>query len=340
MKKNQLETSFYQIFRNTARLLLGKHKTELNDIKELVKAKNQTYLFKLKNIEYRLKQLLETYFIFEDDEEYITTLLKLGKVNTCYNLGNDEANLQTKCKNKPYCQAVNDVCALRIPSKNLINQTRDNYELYFGKLADEIIRYHRANSLNAFLFNPKNMFSGSSIPYNLKENEIILLQSLLTPEYWNNITLAPQNSYISYNDYDTTSPLLSQKYTNVDNSIIIAAEAAKAAKAAAKAAEAAAKVPVLVSAAPAPVPAVPAAPAVPVSAVPAPVPAAPVSAVPVSAAPAPVPAAPASAVPAPVSAAPVSAAPVSAAPVSAAPALVKKPSKKSITTTGQTVTIA
>ena len=93
-----------------------------------------------------------------------------------------------------------------IPDTNLINQ-KSNDTFYYGKLADEVIRYSR---IKMFIFNPKTVLSFSNLKYNLRENEIILLQSLLTKEYFENVTLAKSNQYITYNTYDTTQPLKAQ----------------------------------------------------------------------------------------------------------------------------------
>jgi len=42
------------------------------------------------------------------------------------------------------------------------------------------------------------------------------LQSLLTQDYFDNILLSGSNKYINYNTYDTTQPLITQKYSNID----------------------------------------------------------------------------------------------------------------------------
>ena len=146
---------------------------------------------------------MEEYFIFEQYDE--SELLKLDKITSCNN----------KCKNKPYCKKIEgtEKCALKIPSINLISDKLNN-KFYFGKLADEIVRYSRINS---FLFNPKIVLSFSPLTYNLRENEIILLNSLLTQDYFDNITYAQTNKYITYNTYDTTNPLTAQKYSNIYN---------------------------------------------------------------------------------------------------------------------------
>jgi len=100
-----------------------------------------------------------------------------------------------------------------IPATNLINQ-KSNDIFYFGKLADEIVRYSR---INAFIFNPKNVLTFTTLKYNLREDEIILLQSLLTQEYFHDLIAAPINPYTSSNAYEMTKPITTQNYSNVES---------------------------------------------------------------------------------------------------------------------------
>ena len=106
-------------------------------------------------------------------------LLKLDTITNCYN----------NCEQKGYCKpaaegaGVGQECTLLIPDTNLISE-KPNDTFYYGKLADEIIRYSR---IKTFIFNPKSVLSFTQLKYNLRENEIILLQSLLTQEYFENI---------------------------------------------------------------------------------------------------------------------------------------------------------
>ena len=240
IKKIQLETKFYNVFRNTARHLLGQyqHKDIRREIEEKI-ASPQSYLKKLRSIETLLRNLMQTMVVFHPYTE--SELLKLDTITNCY----------TNCQNKPYCRgasgaaeasgaaaeatvgvaatseeavssggageaeasAQEEECgALMIPITNLISQ-KSNDTFYYGKLADEIVRYSRIKS---FIFNPKAVLSFSQLKYNLRENEIILLQSLLTQEYFENIIAAKINPYIKYNSYDTTQPIIAQKYSNVD----------------------------------------------------------------------------------------------------------------------------
>jgi hypothetical protein len=212
IKKIQLETKFYNVFRTTARYLLGQY--EHTDIRREIEEKTksaQSYLKKLRSIETLLRDLMKNNVIFHAYAE--NDLLKLDTITNCYN----------NCENKAYCKAdagkadagkadIDEPCKLMIPETNLIS-LKSNDTFYYGKLADEIVRYSRIKS---FIFNPKSVLSFSQLKYNLRENEIILLQSLLTQEYFENIIAAKVNPYIKYNSYDTTQPIIAQKYSNAD----------------------------------------------------------------------------------------------------------------------------
>jgi hypothetical protein len=78
-------------------------------------------------------------------------------------------------------------------------------------MADEMIRYSRIKS---FMFEPQTYLSFGSIGYNLRENEIILIQSLLTQEYFETLMPAITNKYTKYNSYDEAQPAISQVYEN------------------------------------------------------------------------------------------------------------------------------
>jgi hypothetical protein len=203
IKKIKLETAFYNVFRTTARYLLGQY--QHNDIRREIEEKalsSQLYLKKLRSIETLLRELMKNYIQFHNYEE--NTLLELDTITNCYN----------NCEGKAYCQAITEgMCALLIPDTNLINQ-QSNDTFYFGKLADEIVRYSRVKS---FIFNSKSVLSFSKLKYNLRENEIILSQSLLTQDYFENISAAKVNAYIKFNTFDTTLPVIGQKYLNVES---------------------------------------------------------------------------------------------------------------------------
>ena len=206
IKKIKLETNFYNVFRNTARYLLGQF--QHSDLRQEIEEKsrsNQLYLKKLHSIESLLRDLMKEYVVFHEYED--AELFALTTIANCYN----------SCKNKPYCQPVKEKdfheCALMVPATNLISN-KSNDTFYYGKLADEIVRYSRIKS---FIFNPKTVLTFTTLKYNLRENEIILLKSLLTKEYFEDITAAPENRYLTSNTYDTTQPIKAQKYSNEES---------------------------------------------------------------------------------------------------------------------------
>jgi len=89
---------------------------------------------------------------------------------------------------------------------------KENEEIYFGKMSDELIRYSRIQS---FILQPQSFLSFGNIGYNLRDNEIIMLQSLLTPDYFETLEPAIINKYVRFNSYDETEPIITQTYDNV-----------------------------------------------------------------------------------------------------------------------------
>jgi hypothetical protein len=86
-----------------------------------------------------------------------------------------------------------------------------NETIYYGRMADELIRYNRIKS---FMFQPQSYLSFGNVGYNLKDNEIIVIQSILTQEYFETLIPSVTNKYVKYNSYDEVEPVLSQTYIN------------------------------------------------------------------------------------------------------------------------------
>ena len=97
-----------------------------------------------------------------------------------------------------------------VPQNNLLSGL-ENEEIYYSKLADELIRYNR---IKQFMFKPNMFLSFTDLKYNLNSDEIILLHSLLTSDYFDDLIPDITNKYISFNSYDNTEPNISQKYDN------------------------------------------------------------------------------------------------------------------------------
>ena len=193
----RLESSFFNVFRNTVRILLGqfKYRKIRERIEETIASETMLYLTKLKTIDDLLRDLMKNMVNFTDYSPEV--LSEIGNITNCYNSGSE-------CSAKKFCITKDDnECALQIPKENLINE-QDNETVYYGRMADEVIRYNRIKS---FIFKPETFLAFSDLKYNLREDEIILLQSLLTQDYFDNLVPDTLNTYVKYNTYDTAQPL-------------------------------------------------------------------------------------------------------------------------------------
>ncbi len=203
----RLESKFYNLFRNSARILLGlmRYRGIKDKIEEIINSPGILYFNKLKAVDELLRDLMKNSIQFTAYKPELLMELLKNDLSNCNTLNKDQ------CAANKFCLEKQDgSCALVIPKRNLMNDT-DNDIVYFGKLSDELIRYNRIKS---FIFQQNVFLSFTSVKYNLNANEIILLQSLLTQEYFEGLIVAPTNAYIKNNTYDTAQPLKSQQYSN------------------------------------------------------------------------------------------------------------------------------
>ena len=205
IKKITYETNFYNIFRNTIRILLN----DYSNIKIREQIENEIlkdyiiYSQKLQKIIKLLKDLVKNKIQFVGDENYYKLI---DEFTTCIVKNMDSCN-----KTPNLCMFTdNNSCNLILPKKNLMTG-KENEEIYFGKMSDELIRYSRIQS---FMLEPQSFLAFGNIGYNLRDNEIILLQSLLTQDYFEMLEPAIINKYVKFNSYDETEPIITQTYDN------------------------------------------------------------------------------------------------------------------------------
>jgi hypothetical protein len=205
IKRIKMETAFFQTFRNTVRILLNDYSNlkMRETIEEEINNPYALYSAKLNKVIEYLKTLVSTSVIFVDD--FNSSLV--DKISTCVVVDSNECSVRS-----PYCVTTSDnKCQLIIPKKNLITG-KDNEVYYFGRLADEFIRYNRVKS---YIFQPDSYLSFGNINYNLKEDEIIVLQTLLLNDYFVGLDPVSTNNYIEYNTYDNAEPKQTQLYENI-----------------------------------------------------------------------------------------------------------------------------
>lgn len=197
----QLETDFYNLFRNTLRMVLGEYENlqKRIDIQSIVKNKDISYKNKLLRIQEILVNLtLDKVFIFKNYD-----VSNITKIKSCYK--------NKTCDSESFCEKRGEYCLLKIPLTNLITG-KDNSVIYYGKISDELLRYNRINS---FIFEPKMILSFSNINYNLTDNEILLLHYEIIQGYFDNLIPLIKTKYSKHTTFDTTNPLTSITYSNV-----------------------------------------------------------------------------------------------------------------------------
>merc|ERR1711871_1831320 len=201
VKKIRLEKNFYDVFRNSLRILLNKYENRLirETVQQLIDS-NDLYYMKMSKLIDILKDLLGELVEFVEYDE--TVLMEMEQISSCLT--------STEC-DKPYCMKTdNDNCKIVIPKTNLLNEL-DNEIVYFAKISDELLRFNR---IKLFIFDPKTHLNFGSVNYNLNDNEIILLSSLLNQDYFKDLIPITNNSYVTSNTYDTANPIKSQSYSS------------------------------------------------------------------------------------------------------------------------------
>ena len=201
-KNIYLESQFYLAFRSTIRILLNQYsnKEKREYLVKLVASTRYLYKEKLKKVEEFLRVLGKKHITFQDFDKKV--LYELHEISTC----------TSDCAEKKYCVMKKEgECNLIIPKKHLVSGV-DNEVVYFARMADELLRYNR---IRLFMFETKNYLNITSLTYKLNPNEFIILESLLTNDYFNDLIPFQMNSYVRNITYELSKPDVTQKYQDV-----------------------------------------------------------------------------------------------------------------------------
>jgi hypothetical protein len=174
MKRISLESQFYSVFRSFIRILLNDYENrELKkQIMEYIENPRYSTKFRLKKVEELLRKLSRAFIEFYEYSE--ETIHSLHEISNCQD---ESDNL------KKYCLSRDGQRILLIPKNHLISGA-NNEVIYYSRISDEIVRYKRIQS---FLLQPKMVLNISHSDYKINENEMIMLQSLLTKDYFANL---------------------------------------------------------------------------------------------------------------------------------------------------------
>jgi hypothetical protein len=200
-KKIFLESQFYNAFRTNIRTLLNDpiNKEIREKLLRIINNKNDYYLLRLDKIEYYLRKMAKGNIVFTDIEPDVLNML--DEVSTC----------TTNCKDKKYCLIEDETCKLILPKTHLLTNY-DNKTVYFGRMADELLRYNR---IKLFMFQPKTYLNLGNNEYKINKDEFIMLQSLLTNEYFEGLEPFQQSEYLNNITFELAKPSVSKRYDNV-----------------------------------------------------------------------------------------------------------------------------
>ena len=208
IKNIKLEKNFYDSFRNTIRILLGNPENSKirQELQNIIEDKYLLYFKKLELIQEVLKSLTVDSIKFILYNESLIN--QIDEISSC--IVKDEE----QCKKNNYCMlSEGNKCSLLIPKNNLLTGF-DNEIQYFGKISDELIRYYR---IKKFIFEPQTFLTFSSTKYNLKDNELLIIQSLLNQDYFTDLVPLNNSKFSDTTSYDTINPNVSTKYIPVVN---------------------------------------------------------------------------------------------------------------------------
>ena len=204
--KISLENQFYTIFRTTTRKLLNEFENRETREKmiQIIENEGIPYKKKLQQMIPLIREMVGYKFSFSMIEEAV--LMKYGEISCFSGDCGQEGG-----KNKEICIQTNDgSCQLIIPKNHLISGL-DNERAYYGRIADELIRYKR---IQLFMLHPKTYLNLTNVEYKINDNEFILLQSSLNSDYLKNLIPYNVSENIQNLNFANANPQITQIYTN------------------------------------------------------------------------------------------------------------------------------
>jgi hypothetical protein len=200
IKMISLETQFFSAFRTTVRGLLNQsnNKPYKQQITEIIENPRYLYKSKLETVERIIRKISRTSIVFQGFDQ--ATLLALDEITDCFSNPTE----------KKYCiLQKSGEYQIILPEKHLISGL-NNTIIYFSRVADELIRYKR---IQLFMMDTKMYLNITNTEYKINEDEMIMLESLLTSEYFKSIE-PYEHGKTTKITYETANPIITQKYSN------------------------------------------------------------------------------------------------------------------------------
>jgi hypothetical protein len=209
VRRIQLETEMYELFRNAMRIMLNKIKNmdKKKQVEDIIRANDGAgHHDKIREIMRICREMGEPFIQFTAMSDAV--LDAFGSSSSAF-MRCISAENRIEYGAKTCMRTVHPEphkCSIILPHKNLINGI-DNRTFYYGKLADELLRYTRIRRF--LLSSSSSLTSLMPLKYDLHEDEIILLHSQLE-NYFEHLEpgAGTINRFVRYNTFDTANPEL------------------------------------------------------------------------------------------------------------------------------------
>ena len=167
----KLEKAFYNAYFNTIKITINEisNISKRSSVEKIINS-NEPFDTKLDKVRDILRPILDAKFIFTKYDDAV--LNELEDINIC------------KSKEQPYCQFTNEGVLL-IPINNLFNGS-DNSELYENRFLDDLLMNVHVQRV---IFEEIHSTIYYTDRYNLTDNEILLLESLINSYFDKNIPI-------------------------------------------------------------------------------------------------------------------------------------------------------
>jgi hypothetical protein len=211
VQRIQLETEMYDMFRNSMRIMINKIKNieQKKRLEDIVLRTSNDHHTAVREIMRICREMGDPVIHFTAMQDAVLNAFisehRFKSTSTAF-MRCISAENRIEYRANSCMRTVNPVgeCTILLPHKNLINGI-DNRTFYYGKLADELLRYTR---IRRFILSGSSSFTSlTPIQYNLNDDEIILFHSQLDAYFEN---LEPgggsMNRFARYNTFYTANP--------------------------------------------------------------------------------------------------------------------------------------
>ena len=207
----RIDSRFYRVFRSIIRTLLSQYenrfiKQQIKSILNYTKFEGKPkYLQNLKKIEELIKEIVQDAIIFRNmTEPEIDNLYDDTKFR--------HHTICKKCQNRDCSQDNTQKCQLIVPKYHL-GSGIENAQLYYERIADELLRFKR---IQLYILEPQYYLNLVNIYYKINKDEILLLESTINSTYMNDLGIYNYNDYIKNIVYDNAEPLKKEySYMNI-----------------------------------------------------------------------------------------------------------------------------